>query len=37
MAGLADVLSRFVDRPIVDKTRLEGRYDVVLEGAPQDY
>jgi len=37
MAALADVLSRFVDRPIVDTTGLEGRYDVVFDVAPEDY
>lgn len=36
MAGLADVLSCFVDRPIVDMTRLEGRYDVAFEVRPED-
>jgi len=37
MTALADTLSRFVDRPIVDMTKLEGRYDVVFDVAPEDY
>jgi uncharacterized protein (TIGR03435 family) len=32
MAELADrMLSRFVNRPVVDKTGLTGQYDVYLE------
>ena len=37
MTALADLLSRFVDRPVVDMTSLKGRYDVALEIAPEDY
>ena len=37
MTALADLLSRFVDRPVVDMTSLKGRYDVTLEIAPEDY
>ena len=37
MTALADLLSRFVDRPVVDMTLLKGRYDVTLEIAPEDY
>lgn len=35
MARLADVLAPEVDRPVIDMTGLEGRYDVRLEFAPQ--
>jgi uncharacterized protein (TIGR03435 family) len=31
MAQLADALSRFVDRPVVDATELKGEYQVALE------
>jgi uncharacterized protein (TIGR03435 family) len=31
MAQLADTLSRFVDRPVVDMTELKGEYQVALE------
>ena len=37
VTALADLLSRFVDRPVVDMTSLKGRYDVTLEIAPEDY
>lgn len=37
MPVFADVLSRFVDRPIVDRTNLTGRYDFTLELTPEDY
>jgi uncharacterized protein (TIGR03435 family) len=37
MATLADTLGRFIDRPIVDMTHAEGRYDVVIDVAPEDY
>lgn len=37
MALLADVLTRFVDRPVVDTTGLEGRYDLTLDLTPEDY
>jgi uncharacterized protein (TIGR03435 family) len=30
MAALADMLSRFVDRPVVDMTELKGNYQVTL-------
>jgi uncharacterized protein (TIGR03435 family) len=33
MPTLASLLSRYVDRPVVDRTRLTGRFDVVLEAA----
>jgi uncharacterized protein (TIGR03435 family) len=36
MAVLADTLGRFMDRPIVDQTQLEGRYDVVFDVAADD-
>ena len=31
MAGLADMLSRFADRPVVDMTELKGNYQVALD------
>jgi len=31
MAALADMLSRIVDRPVVDMTGLKGKYEIVLE------
>jgi uncharacterized protein (TIGR03435 family) len=37
MVTLADTLARFVDRPVVDRTDLEGRYDVVFEVPPDDF
>ena len=30
-AGLVDLLSRFVDRPVLDVTELKGKYDLTLE------
>jgi len=35
--ALADVLTRFVDRPVVNQTQLPGTYDVTLDLAPEDY
>ena len=37
MKALADLLAPFVDRPIVDMTALEGRYDVSLQLTPEDF
>jgi uncharacterized protein (TIGR03435 family) len=37
MAALADVLTRFVDLPVVDATELKGRYDFTLDFSPEDY
>ena len=37
MASLAEVLTRFVDRPVLDQTALTGVYDIVLNIAPEDY
>jgi uncharacterized protein (TIGR03435 family) len=37
MAMLADTLGRFVDRPVVDLTKLEGRYDIAFDVAPEEY
>jgi uncharacterized protein (TIGR03435 family) len=36
-ARIADVLSGFMDRPVVDMTNLQGSYDFVLELAPLDF
>ncbi len=37
MAMLADMLTRFLDRPVVDATGLKGNYDLILEIPPEDY
>jgi uncharacterized protein (TIGR03435 family) len=37
MAQFADVLTRFVDRPVIDMTQLTGQYDLTLDIAPEDY
>jgi uncharacterized protein (TIGR03435 family) len=37
MTAFADVLTRFVDRPVVDMTALKGVYDLTLELSPDDY
>ena len=34
---LADTLSRYVERPVLDMTGLEGTYDVALQFTPEDY
>jgi uncharacterized protein (TIGR03435 family) len=36
LAALADMLSRFVDRPVVDMTELKGNYQVALDFAMED-
>jgi uncharacterized protein (TIGR03435 family) len=37
MPSLADWLSRFEDRPVVDMTEVKGRYDLALQFTPDDY
>jgi uncharacterized protein (TIGR03435 family) len=37
MSSLADALSTFADRPVLDQTHLEGLYDVSLEFDPDDF
>lgn len=37
MAVFADTISRFVDRPVVDRTGLKGSYDISAEVTPEDY
>jgi uncharacterized protein (TIGR03435 family) len=37
MATLVETLGRFVDRTIVDQTKLEGRYTVAFALRPEDY
>jgi uncharacterized protein (TIGR03435 family) len=37
LGTFVDTLGRFVDRPVVDMTKLEGRYDVAFDIAPEDY
>jgi uncharacterized protein (TIGR03435 family) len=37
MAGLADVLARFTDKPVVDLTSIQGNYDFTLTFAPEDF
>ena len=36
MPALADALSQFVDRPVVDMTELKGNYQVALDLSPAD-
>jgi uncharacterized protein (TIGR03435 family) len=37
MTPFADMLARFVDRPVVDMTELKGAYDFSLQFAPEDF
>jgi uncharacterized protein (TIGR03435 family) len=37
MASFADVLARFMDKPVVDMTGLTGRYDFTLNLTQEDY
>jgi uncharacterized protein (TIGR03435 family) len=37
MTSFADLLTRFVDRAVIDQTGLAGDYDVSLDIAPEDY
>jgi uncharacterized protein (TIGR03435 family) len=37
MTSFAEVLTRFVDRAVLNETGLTGEYDVVLNIAPEDY
>lgn len=37
MEMLADTLARFVDRPVVDMTKLEGRYDITFDVSEEDF
>ena len=37
MFQFADVLTRFVDRPVMDRTDLTGSYDIALDIPPDDY
>src|SRR5262245_13486153 len=37
LVSLAEVLTRFVDRPVLDQTGVTGLYDIVLNIAPDDY
>jgi uncharacterized protein (TIGR03435 family) len=37
LASIAPVLSAFLDRPVVDMTNLNGKYDFVLELSPEDF
>jgi uncharacterized protein (TIGR03435 family) len=34
---LADTLGRFMDHPVLNDTKLEGRYDIGFDIAPEDY
>lgn len=36
-SAMADVLARFMDRPVVNQTSLKGEYDFLLELSPEDY
>lgn len=37
MVNLADLLARFVDRPVVDMTDVKGTYDFTFELKPEEY
>jgi uncharacterized protein (TIGR03435 family) len=37
MAGLAGMLERFLDRPVVDLTGVNGSYDLAFDLSPEDY
>jgi uncharacterized protein (TIGR03435 family) len=37
MAAFADVLARFMDRPVVDLTEIKGDYDLTPEFTPEDF
>ena len=37
MAAMAEVLTRFLDRPVLDMTQTAGRYDVTLDIPPEDF
>jgi uncharacterized protein (TIGR03435 family) len=36
MATFADMLTRFLDRPVIDRTNLKGAYDMTLDLTPED-
>jgi uncharacterized protein (TIGR03435 family) len=36
LGGFSDMLSRMMDRPVLDMTNVEGRYDIVLEVSMED-
>jgi uncharacterized protein (TIGR03435 family) len=36
-SAIAEMLARFVDRPVVDTTELKGNYDFKLEFSPEDF
>jgi len=37
MISVAEILTRFVDRAVLDQTHLAGTYDIVLNIAPEDF
>jgi uncharacterized protein (TIGR03435 family) len=37
VAGFADMLARFTDKPVVDMTQIQGTYDFALEFSPEDF
>lgn len=37
MKQVAAILERFVDRPVVDQTRLDGRFNITIELTPEDF
>ena len=37
MAVFAELLARFVDRPVVDMTQLKGNYDIAMEMTAEDF
>jgi uncharacterized protein (TIGR03435 family) len=36
LGGFSDMLSRMMDRPVLDMTNIEGRYDITLEVSTED-
>jgi len=36
LGGFSDMLTRMMDRPIVDMTSVQGKYDIVLEVSMED-
>jgi uncharacterized protein (TIGR03435 family) len=37
MATMAEALAGFLDRPVVDQTKVEGQFDMTFEVTPEDY
>jgi uncharacterized protein (TIGR03435 family) len=37
MVNFVDILGRFSDRPVIDVTNLQGRYDITMDLTPEEY